>query len=404
LPHGGLSVRGRSATRNAPTDSRKGRRTRRPSVPRWARWCVLAGALLMVLSGGTLVAAKAFLNSATNNFKQQDLLGAAKAERQHVDIKGAKNILLVGLDTRPNQDPEKGTRSDTNILLHISANHDKAYLVALPRDSLVSIPKYNNGKHPYGGGQNKLNAAFSFGSRGLTGDAALTHGFELLGLTVKKLTGITPDAAALIDFPGFKKVIEVLGKVCMYVDEDTTSLHIGHDKSGAFAPPYKINPDGTPNHKIKGVTANFYGKGQHCFTPTEALDFVRQRDLLANKDFDYGRQRHQQQFIKAVLKQVIDNGMSSPTKLPTLLSAVGKTMTVDSGGIPLEDWAFAMRGLKPDAVVTIKANNGRFNSRSIPGLGSVEILNDTSLRLLQDLRYDRLDAFVQANPGWVATN
>ncbi|MFF2410004.1 hypothetical protein [Streptomyces sp. NPDC058092] len=46
------------------------------------------------------------------------------------------------------------------------------------------------------------------------------------------------------------------------------------------------------------------------------MDFVRQRDLLANHDFDYGRQCHQQQFIKAVLHQVVTDGLNSPTKLP----------------------------------------------------------------------------------------
>ncbi|MEV4758685.1 LCP family protein [Micromonospora sp. NPDC049559] len=393
---------GRSAGTGGRRAGVKGRKTGR--TPGWARWCLLFGALLLVLSGGSLVGAKAFLASATGSVTQQNLLGAANAERQHVTIKGAKNILLVGLDTRPGQDPSKLTRSDSIILLHVSASHDQAYLISLPRDSYVTIPKYNNGAVPYPGGTNKINAAFAYGSRGLTGASALSHGFELLSLTIKKLTGITPDAGAIIDFQGFKKVVDVLGKVCMYVDEDTTSIHIGHDRTGAFAAPYKINPDGTLNHKISGVTPNIYKKGNHCFTPTEALDFVRQRDLLANKDFDYGRQRHQQQFVKAVLKSVLDNGFDSPTKLPSLLSAVGKTMTVDSGGIPLEDWAFAMRNLDPAKMATIKVNNGHFNSRSVPGIGSVEILDATSMRLLNDARDDRVDAFVQANPGWVATS
>jgi anionic cell wall polymer biosynthesis LytR-Cps2A-Psr (LCP) family protein len=44
------------------------------------------------------------------------------------------------------------------------------------------------------GGMEKINAAFAYGSRGLTGKAALSHGFELLAVTVRELTGITPDA------------------------------------------------------------------------------------------------------------------------------------------------------------------------------------------------------------------
>jgi LCP family protein required for cell wall assembly len=384
--------------------SNKGGKRGRRRDPLWARLLVVFGALLMMASGVAVVGSKALLAAATSSVTQQNLLGAANTQRQHVTITGAKNVLLVGLDTRPGQDPSVLTRSDSIIILHITASHDQAYMVSLPRDSYVRIPAYNNGKVSYPGGENKINSAFAYGSRGLTGAAALSHGFELLAQTVKNLTGITPDAGAIIDFQGFKKVVNVLGKICMYVDEGTTSIHIGHTKSGAQAAPYKINPDGTLNHKISGVTPNFYPKGQHCFTPTEALDFVRQRDLLANNDFDYGRQRHQQQFLKAVMKDVVDKGLSSPTKLPGLLSAVGKTMTVDSGGISLEDWVFAMRGINPNDMVTIKTNNGKFNSRTIPGVGSAEIIDDTSLQLLRDVKNDTVDSFVLAHPDWVSAS
>ncbi|MFU8871795.1 LCP family protein [Micromonospora sp. SL4-19] len=361
------------------------------------------GTTLMTLSGVALGGSAFLLHSATSKVTRQNLLGAAAAPRQHQTITGAKNILLVGVDSRPNQDSGQLVRSDSIILLHIPADHSQAYLVSLPRDTLVTIPAYDNGATPYHGGQNKINAAFAFGGRGLTGASATSHGFELLALTVRDLTGITPDAGAIIDFQGFKKIVQVLGQVCMYVDETTTSIHVGHDdKTGKPAAPYKINPDGTVNHRIPGVTPNIYEKGNQCLDPTQALDFVRQRDLLANHDFDYGRQRHQQQFIKAVLHQVVTDGLNSPTKLPGLLSAVGKAMTVDDGGISLEDWAFAMRGIRPDSITTIKTNNGTFNSRTVPGVGSAEVLSPTSVQLLHAVRDDTVDAFVAAHPDWVA--
>ncbi|MGW5672086.1 LCP family protein [Micromonospora sp. NPDC003776] len=358
----------------------------------------------MTLSGVALGGSQFLLNAATSKVTQQNLLGAAAAPRQHRTITGAKNILLVGVDTRPNQDPSQLTRSDSIILVHIPADHSQAYLVSLPRDSLVDIPAYENGATPFHGGKNKINAAFAFGSRGLTGPDALSHGFELLALTIRDLTGITPDAGAIIDFQGFKQIVQVLGKVCLYVDETTTSIHVGHDKDGKPAAPYKINPDGTVNHRIPGVTPNIYTKGNHCLNPADSLDFVRQRDLLANGDYDYGRQRHQQQFLRAVLHQVMTDGLNSPTKLPGLLTAVGKTMTVDDGGIPLEDWAFAMRGIGPDAITTIKTNGGSFNSRSVPGVGSAEILSPTSMDLLHAVKVDDVGSFVEAHPTWVAAD
>ncbi|MFB9360546.1 LCP family protein [Actinoplanes nipponensis] len=376
---------------------------RRPArSPRWALWCVVVGALLLAGSGAAVAGTRVLLGTATETVTQQQLLGDTRVPAKRVSVKGAKTILLVGLDTRPNQDPAKLTRSDSIILLHIPADHRGAYLVSLPRDSYVKIPEFDNGKQRYPGGRNKINAAFAYGSRGLTGEQALTGGFTLLAKTIKGLTGITPDAGAIIDFQGFRQVVDVLGKVCMYVDTTTTSIHYGHDdKTGKLTAPYRINPDGTLRGRIRGVTPNVYRKGNRCFTPSEALDFVRQRDLLEDDSYDYGRQRHQQQFLKALIKNIMDSGLDSPTRLPGLLKAVGRTMTVDDGGIPLADWVFALRGIRPDDLITIKTNNGTFNSDTIPGVGSAEILSDTSLELLRSVRTDTVDEFVLAHPTWV---
>jgi polyisoprenyl-teichoic acid--peptidoglycan teichoic acid transferase len=369
--------------------------------PVWARWCLGVGAVLMVLSGGTIVVAEVALDKATSSVKQQNLLGAAA--QQHVEIKGAKNILLVGLDTRASwAGTDQLSRSDSIILLHIPADHRTGYLISIPRDSYVEIPAYNNGKVKYAGGHDKINSAFAYGSRGLTGAAADSHGFELLALTIRNLTGITPDAAAIIDFSGFTQVLQILGQVCMYVDETTTSIHIGHDKNGKQAVPYTTNQEGLDLRKVPGVTPNVYKKGNHCFTPTEALDFARQRDLLANNDGDYGRQRHQQQLLKAILEQAVHDGLNSPTKLPSLITAIGKTMTVDGGGISLEDWAFAMKGINPSSLVTLKTNDGKFNSKTFPGVGSAEILDSTTLQMFSAAKNDTMAAFVQAHPTWQA--
>jgi polyisoprenyl-teichoic acid--peptidoglycan teichoic acid transferase len=381
--------------------------TKRHRSPLWARLTLLLGAVLLVTGGGSLVGMKVLATSATKSVDQENLLGTVRsdAQRKHADIKGAKNILLVGLDTRPSWSASKEpSRSDSIIILHIPADKSRAYLISIPRDSYVAIPAYNNGAQSYAGGRNKINSAFAYGSRGLNGTAAEKHGFELLALTIKKLTGITPDAGAIIDFTGFTQVLQILGKVCMYVDEDVTSIHVGHTADGKQAVPYKTDSAGLNPRKVPGVTANFYKKGNHCFTPTQALDYARQRDLLSLHDSDYGRQRHQQQLLKAILEQAVKDGLDSPTKLPSLISAVGKAMTVDNGGISLEDWAFGMKGINPSSMVTIKTNDGKFDPRSVPGIGDVEKLNPTTMKLLAAARSDTVDQFVAANPSWVASS
>ena len=188
----------------------------------------------------------------------------------------------------------------------------------------------------------------------------------------------------------------------MHVDTTTTSIHVGRNKrTGRAEKPYVTHSDGTIDYRVRGVVPNVYRKGERCFTPAEALDFVRQRDLLEDDSYDYGRQRHQQQFFKALVTTMMDRGLDSPAKLPGLLKALGRTMTVDDGGIPLQDWVFALRGIRPGDLVTVKTNNGTFNSDDIPGVGSAEILSDTSRDLLRAVRDDTVDDFVRANPTWV---
>jgi anionic cell wall polymer biosynthesis LytR-Cps2A-Psr (LCP) family protein len=165
-----------------------------------------------------------------------------------------------------------------------------------------------------------------------------------------------------------------------------------------------INKTGTVNHAIHGVKPNVYTKGDHCFNPSQALDFVRQRDLLDDHSLDYGRQRHQQQFFKAIINQALKDGLDSPTKLPKLLSAFGKAMTVDNGGIDLADWALTMRSLKPDKLVTIKTNEGKLNSADIAGVGSVEKLSADTMALLKAIKKDQIDSFLISHPRFVANS
>jgi anionic cell wall polymer biosynthesis LytR-Cps2A-Psr (LCP) family protein len=134
----------------------------------------------------------------------------------------------------------------------------------------------------------------------------------------------------------------------------------------------------------------------------QALDYVRQRDFLANGDGDYGRQRHQQQFIKAIFKGILEQGMlSNPAKLPGLLKVVSKAMLIDDGHIGLEDWIFAMRNIGTSDIVTIKTNAGRFN----PGQGALsgyEMVSPESMQLFAAMQDDKVEGFIANHSDWVS--
>jgi polyisoprenyl-teichoic acid--peptidoglycan teichoic acid transferase len=374
----------------------------RRRAPWWARLLVIFGALLMVASGGLIVGYKTLVAQATKSIHRENLLPPGQ-ERQHVTIDGAKNILLVGVDNRPGQNPSEPVRADSIIILHIPAAHDRGFMVSIPRDAYVEIPAFDNGAVKTAKNHDKINAAYAFGGQGLTGTASRDKAFQLLAQTITNLSGIRFAAGAIIDFNGFRQVMDVLGGVTMCVDEETTSIHNGYDKNGKLvSPSYKLHADGTADRPLPGITPKVYKKGCYHLEPWEALDYVRQRDLLANGDADYGRQRHQQQFLKAVFKEIASAGvLTDYTKLNGVLKAIGSAMTLDDGGISVEDWVYAMRGMASGNLITIRTNAGQFHSEIIHGI-SYETLTPDSLDLLRAVKDDTVEDFIAGHPTWVA--
>ncbi|MET7419972.1 LCP family protein [Dactylosporangium sp. NPDC005555] len=377
----------------------------RPKDPSWARWSIVLGTILAVLPGAVLLAKEALLSYAMRGVVEQNLLGDTGNQAQqpgHASVTGAKNILLIGVDARPGQDPHEPVRSDSIIILHIPATYDAAYMVSIPRDTWVEIPPYDNGARQYPGGDDKVNAAYAYGGNGLTGPAARSHAVELLAMTIKKLCGVTFDGAAIVDFTGFQQVVNVLGGVDMYVDQETTSVSIGHNSKGGTEVPfrqYTRDDGGQGLDPVPGVTPVAYHVGYQHLAPWQALDYVRQRETLPNGDYD--RQRHQQQFIKAVFKGMLSKDvLTNPMRFNKVLEVAGKAITIDSGGIDLADWAYAMRGVSGDDVVTIKSNEGTFNQS--PGNGTAEALDRTTVNLLAAVRTDQVKSFLAAHPQLVA--
>jgi anionic cell wall polymer biosynthesis LytR-Cps2A-Psr (LCP) family protein len=253
----------------------------------------------------------------------------------------------------------------------------------------------------FAGGPQKINAAFAYGA---WHGGGIAGGVRLLAKTIGSIAGIVPDAAAVIDFTGFQKVVGVLGGVDMCIDEKTKSIHLGRTASGQLKPPFHINSDGTVGRSIRGVTPLVYEKGCRHLAAWQALDYVRQRDLLENHDLDYGRQRHQQQFIKAIFKKIFSAGtLTDLGKLNGVLSAMRGAMTIDSGGIAPTDWVYAMRAVTPDTLVTIKTNAGRLNPKTVNGT-DYEVLSPASTQLLQAIRDDTVDQFLVGHQDWISTS
>jgi LCP family protein required for cell wall assembly len=366
---------------------------RRIARRRRIRVAGIAGAVVVVLAGGS--AGLVRLGPSAHHVA---VAVAATPTPSHANLTGAKNILLVGED--PYGTADQGG-ADSIMILHLAADHRSGYLIPIPRDTFVRIPAFDNGAASYPGGQDRIGAAFGFGARGLTGVAAREHGFALLSRTVTALSGITPDAAVIADLGGFEQVIDAIGGVNLYVDERTTSVLLGQDKAGKQAVPFSRDSDGvlTP---VTGVTPVTYEVGNQHLNGARAMDYIRQRLLLANADGDYGRQRHQAQLLMAVYRQVLSAGtLTDPHRLSSLMATAGKALTVDTGGASVTDWLRDVGSVPGNGLVGIAMNGGRYDSVTQPKVGAVESLNDTSRQLLDAVRADSVGQFVAAHPDWV---
>jgi polyisoprenyl-teichoic acid--peptidoglycan teichoic acid transferase len=356
-------------------------------APRWAKWCSVLGSLLMMGSGGALITSEVLVARYSGAVQSADLLPDEPGAERKSDIKGPLNILLVGIDQRPNQ-PTALPRSDSILILHLPAGLDRGYLVSLPRDLVVDIPGFKEAGYP--GGRDKINAAMAFGSRVAGKQPSTAQGFTLLAKTVSRYTGIKRfDAAGIISFVGFQKIVDAMGGVDLYVDTNVKSEH--------------RKPDGTMRTLRPGGGGYTgpqaqYKVGKHHLKGWQALDYVRQRYGLPNGDYD--RQRHQQQFIKAMIGQAFSKDVvTNPIKLDRVLRAAGQSVIFDGQGHNVVDYGLALKNIRSDSVVTLKLPGGSvLDGRSYAG----EQLKPPAQDYFAAVANDQVDQFVVGHPELVS--
>jgi polyisoprenyl-teichoic acid--peptidoglycan teichoic acid transferase len=301
------------------------------------------------------------------------------------DITGPLNLLIVGVDTRED-DPSWEPHADAVTILHVPRGLKTGYLFSLPRDLLVDVPAFP--KSRYRGGRTKLTEAMSNGSR--RGDAKpdVTQGFQLFAQAVSRYTGIKRfDAGAVLTFTGFRKLVDALGGVDIYVDQRTPSQHLRPDGRGRSA-------GGGPAGY--GGPQMVYEVGMRHLVGWQALDFSRQRYLPGG---DYTRQRHHQQLVRAVLAKALNLDVArNPIAFDRVLRALGKTLTFDGRGRPARDFAYALGGMRPEALTLV----------TLPGSGvgrgsgyRGEQLTAQSRKFISELIAGRADAYLRAHPALV---
>ena len=206
------------------------------------------------------------LNSVFENLIEQEYPDHAKkikkiytkeltksVEAPKVSQNKAFNIYISGIDT---YGPISSvSRSDVNIIMTVNQETKKILLTTTPRDAYVPIADGGNNQN------DKLTHA------GIYGVDASIH-------TLENLYGIDLNYYVRLNFTSFLKLIDLLGGVDVYNDQDFTSLH------------------GNYHFPVGNVHLN----------SEQALGFVRERYSLTNGDGDRGR--NQQKVTAAIIQKL----------------------------------------------------------------------------------------------------
>lgn len=215
----------------------------------------------------------------------------------HIGDHEPLNVLVMGSDSREGEDNDLGAagatdeRSDTTILIHVSADRKNAYGVSLPRDAIVDRPDCEvAGETIPGENDTMFNTAFSVG------------GAQCTIQTVEELTGIFVDHFVTVDFNGFKDMVDAVGgvEVCIPkdVDDDEHDIH--------------------------------FEAGTQELAGQDALNYVRERSVLSVTG-DIGRMKRQQAFIASMVNKVMSAGtLSRPDRVYSFLDAATDSIAVDA--------------------------------------------------------------------------
>ncbi len=235
------------------------------------------------------------------------------------------NILLIGLDSRKDQDgndlpwsilkhlhagdsDDGGYNTNTLILVHVGADN-KVVAFSIPRDDWVpftGVPGYNHIKIKEAYGLTKQYVANKLANQGVGGKELETRGREAGRAAtlraVRALTGVPIDYFAEVNLAGFYDLAQALGGVEVCLNHAVSDEYSGAD----------------------------FPAGRQRLDASEALAFVRQRHGLDNGDLD--RTHRQQAFISSVMRELQDTGtFSNVDKLKNLMAVARKDVVLSSG-------------------------------------------------------------------------
>ncbi|MEH0624783.1 LCP family protein [Streptomyces stelliscabiei] len=333
---------------------------------RWVRWVAGGAGLVIVGAVGVGWAAYRKLDgNITSDRTAADELARFEKERPTALVRGAQNILVIGSDSRAgNGNGEYGRdsgteRSDTTILLHLAADRRSATAVSLPRDLMVEVPSCRRAD-----GRRSEPAFTLFNYAFQAGGSACTI------RTVERMTDIRIDHHIVVDFSGFKEMVDAVDgvEVCLAAPI--------HDKQADLRLP----------------------AGRVKLSGEQALGYVRARKSLGDGS-DTERMDRQQRFLAALAAKVRGNEvLLNPVKLYPVLDAATSSLTTDPGLASLRGLYDLVRGLRTIPMEKVQFLTVPRKSYAYDA-NRDELVEPAARRLFARLRADEPLAIARELPG-----
>jgi LCP family protein required for cell wall assembly len=196
------------------------------------------------------------------------------------------NVLLLGIGGAGHDGP---LLTDTIILLSYQPSTKRVALISIPRDLVVEIPNY---------GWRKINSVNAFAEMNERGS-----GPQKTAEALSSVLGVKIHYHVRVDFAGFKKMIDELDGVLVYVERSFTD---------ASYP--------APNDEYQTVS---FKSGWQRMNGETALVFARSRHGSNFEGSDFARSRRQQKILSAIKEELLTSGaLLNPAKLLGLLDIV----------------------------------------------------------------------------------
>ncbi|AEM78438.1 MULTISPECIES: LCP family protein [Thermoanaerobacter] len=252
------------------------------------------------------------------------------------------NILVLGVDETSPTDPR---RSDTMILLSYNPKTNKAYILSIPRDTMIKLDKY---------GTQKINAAYPIGGPQLAMDM------------VSQLIGEPVDYYVKIGYEGFKQLVDDLGGVEMNVPMDMN---------------YDDNAGNLHIHLKKGV---------QLLDGEKALQLVRFRHGYAEQDLE--RVKVQREFLLAMFQKAKDP--STLLKIHRILKTINQYVETNIPPTTMLKYADYLLKLDKDNIKTATVPG---TPQYIDGVAYYITDPQEVLQFMDNLNDERDDTAIAAN-------